>query len=135
MVKKTDTWWLLLKVITIRAKLYCLHNVSTVQTQLSVFNRFACFWPKGYQLGSLGKSHQNGDYLKQAIRKVVFQQESNLQESSGIFRIFPQESKLQPLESNLQESSGIFRIFPQESNLQPFDYRTCSLWITASCWV
>ena len=43
------------------------------------FNRFACFWPKGYQLGSLGKSHQNGDYLKQAMRKIVFPQESNLQ--------------------------------------------------------
>ena len=34
---------------------------------------------KGYQLGSLGKSHQNGDYLKQAMRKIVFPQESNLQ--------------------------------------------------------
>ena len=27
------------------------------------------FWFKGYQRGSLGKSHQNGDYLKQAKRK------------------------------------------------------------------
>ena len=45
----------------------------------SYFNRLACFWPKGYQLGSLGKSHQNGDYLKQAMRKIVFPQESNLQ--------------------------------------------------------
>ena len=34
-----------------------------------MFNRFACFWPKGYQRGSLGKSHQNRDYLKQAMRK------------------------------------------------------------------
>ena len=41
------------------------------------FNRFACFWPTGYQLGSLGKSHQNGDYLKQAMRKIVFPQEDN----------------------------------------------------------
>ena len=41
--------------------------------------RFACFWPKGYQLGTLGKSHQNGDYSKQAMRKIVFPQESNLQ--------------------------------------------------------
>ena len=32
-----------------------------------------------YQLGSLGKSHQNGDYLKEAMRKIVFPQESNLQ--------------------------------------------------------
>ena len=34
-----------------------------------MFNRFAYFWPKDYQRGSLGKSHQNGDYLKQAMRK------------------------------------------------------------------
>ena len=33
------------------------------------FNRFACFWPKGYQLGSLGKSHQNGE--KKKINKVL----------------------------------------------------------------
>ena len=50
----------------------------------NLFNRFACFWPKGYQLGSLGKSHQNGDYLKQAMRKIVFPQESNLQTSKNI---------------------------------------------------
>ena len=43
------------------------------------FNRCACFWPKGYQLGSLGKSHQNGDYLNRAMRKIVLPQESNLQ--------------------------------------------------------
>ena len=34
-----------------------------------MFNRFVYFWPNSYQLGSLGKSHQNGDYLKQAMRK------------------------------------------------------------------
>ena len=34
-----------------------------------MFNRFACIWPKSYQRGSLGKSHQNGDYLKQAMQK------------------------------------------------------------------
>ena len=33
------------------------------------FNYFACFWPKGYQRGSLGKSHQNDDYLKQAMQR------------------------------------------------------------------
>ena len=38
-------------------------------TTSELFNRFACFWPKGYQRGSLRKSHQNGDYLKQAKRK------------------------------------------------------------------
>ena len=35
-----------------------------------MFNRFACFWLKGYQRGSLGKSDQNGDYLKQAMQKT-----------------------------------------------------------------
>ena len=49
-----------------------------IREQHMGFNRFACFWPKGYQLGSLGKSHQNGDYLKEAMRKIVFPQESNL---------------------------------------------------------
>ena len=54
----------------------CTLNENSGKTN---FNRFACFWPKGYQLGSLGKSHQNDDYLKQAMRKIVFPQESNLQ--------------------------------------------------------
>ena len=27
-------------------------------------NCLRAFWPTGYQHGSLGKSHQNGDYLK-----------------------------------------------------------------------
>ena len=34
-----------------------------------MFYRFACFWPKGYQRGSRGKSHQNGEYLQPAMRK------------------------------------------------------------------
>ena len=54
------------------------HNQHLINN-LRHFNRFACFWPKGYQLGSLGKSHQNGDYLNEAMRKIVFPQESNLQ--------------------------------------------------------
>ena len=37
-----------------------------------MFNGVACFWPKGYQRESLGKSDQNDDYLKQAMQKVVF---------------------------------------------------------------
>ena len=41
------------------------------EQQIVVFNRFACFWPKGYQRVSLVKSHQNGDYLKQAMRKKL----------------------------------------------------------------
>ena len=40
-----------------------------------LFNRFACFWPKGYQPESLGKSHQNGDYLKQAMQKTCLSTE------------------------------------------------------------
>ena len=43
------------------------------------FNHFACFWPKCYQRGSLGKSHQKGDYLKQAMQNIVSSQDSNLQ--------------------------------------------------------
>ena len=35
-----------------------------------LFNRFACFWPKGYEGRSLVKSHQNGDYLKEPMRKT-----------------------------------------------------------------
>ena len=63
-----------------RSEQTCLrHQGDQKLNKLGYFNRFACFWPKGYQLGSLGKSHQNGDYLKQAMRKVVFPQESNLQ--------------------------------------------------------
>ena len=36
---------------------------------LMFINRLRACWPKGYQRGSLGKSHKNGDYLKQAMRK------------------------------------------------------------------
>ena len=34
-----------------------------------MFNRLRAFWPKDCQSGSPGKTHQNGDYLKQAMRK------------------------------------------------------------------
>ena len=34
-----------------------------------MLNRLRAIWSKGYLRGSLGKSHQNGDYLKQAMRK------------------------------------------------------------------
>ena len=34
-----------------------------------LFNRFACFRLKGYQRGSLWKSHQKATTLKQAMRK------------------------------------------------------------------
>ena len=42
---------------------------SRLQAIVLMLIRFACFWPKGYQRGSVEKSHQNGDYLKQAMRK------------------------------------------------------------------
>ena len=32
-------------------------------------NRLLAIWPKGYQSRSLGKSHQNSNYLNQAMRK------------------------------------------------------------------
>ena len=35
-----------------------------------MFNHLRGIWPKGYQRGSLGKSHKNGDQLKQAMRKI-----------------------------------------------------------------
>ena len=34
-----------------------------------MFNRLRTIWPKGYQHGSLGKSHQKGDYLKTSNAK------------------------------------------------------------------
>ena len=34
-----------------------------------MLNRLRAFRPKSYQRKSQGKSHQNGDYLKQAMRK------------------------------------------------------------------
>ena len=33
-------------------------------TRRQIFNRLHAIWAKRYQRGSLGKSHQNGDYLK-----------------------------------------------------------------------
>ena len=47
---------------------------------LFIINRLHAIWIKNYQRGSLRKSHQNGDYLKnKQCEKVVFPQESNLQ--------------------------------------------------------
>ena len=47
----------------------CLQTIIDCCSINAKSNRFACFWRKGYQRGSLGKSHQNGDNLKQAMRK------------------------------------------------------------------
>ena len=52
--------------ILIISQLWCFWRL---QARVLMFNRLACFWPKGYQRESLGKSHQNGDYLKQAMQK------------------------------------------------------------------
>ena len=41
-----------------------------------MFNRMRGFWPTGYQRASLEKSHQNGYYIKQAMQKVILQQDS-----------------------------------------------------------
>ena len=49
----------------------------TFAGQSLMFNRFACFLPKGYQRGSLGYSHQIGDFLKQAMRKSCLSTGSN----------------------------------------------------------
>ena len=34
-----------------------------------MFNHLCTVWPTGYQRGSLGKSHQNGEYSKQTMWK------------------------------------------------------------------
>ena len=48
-----------------------------------MFNRLRAIWPKGYQGGSVEKIHQNGAYLKQAVRKSCLptSKNSNLQPS------------------------------------------------------
>ena len=66
-------------MVIIISQLRCFFLTFAGQSFNILIVFFACFWPKGYQLGSLGKSHQNGDYLKEAMRKIVFPQESNLQ--------------------------------------------------------
>ena len=56
-----------------------LRLLKNKKMKITTFNRFACFWPEGYHRGSLGKSHQNGYYLKRAMRKSCLPQDSNLQ--------------------------------------------------------
>ena len=38
---------------------------------LFIINRLHAIWPKGYQRGSLRKSHQNGDFLKASNRLII----------------------------------------------------------------
>ena len=33
-----------------------------------IINRLRALWPKGYQRGSLRKSHQNGEFLKDFLK-------------------------------------------------------------------
>ena len=54
------------------------------------FNHFTCFWPKDYQSGSLGKSHQNGNYEKTS-KKVILSKDSNLQPLDYQFIALPLE--------------------------------------------
>ena len=42
-----------------------------------MFNCLQAIWPKGYQCGSLGKRHQNGDYLKQ-VSQLSYHRTSKL---------------------------------------------------------
>ena len=68
-------------------QLSCRRIMPTFRTKNKfnfLFNRFACFWSKGYQRGSLGKSHQNGDYLKQAMRKKSDATEKSLKSQKNL---------------------------------------------------
>ena len=51
--------------------LHCSYSNCDVLTFAGflMFNRWGALWPQGLQRGSLGKIHQNGEYLKQAIQK------------------------------------------------------------------
>ena len=44
-----------------------------------LFNCLRAFSDEGYQGGSLGKSHENSDYQKQAMQKSCLPQDSNMQ--------------------------------------------------------
>ena len=46
--------------------LFYLRCFDVCWPELLIFNRLRAIWPTGYQRGSQGKSHQNGDYLKKA---------------------------------------------------------------------
>ena len=62
------------QLVDVFACSYCMQNSAdcfSLECYLKTyyFNCLRTFWPKGYQCKSLGKSHQFGDYLKQAMRK------------------------------------------------------------------
>ena len=44
-------------------------SLITIAGRVLMLSRSRAFWPKGYQHGSLGKSHQNSDYLQQGMWK------------------------------------------------------------------
>ena len=58
-------------MILVISKTILKNSSGTVKkfSKVILFNCFACFWPNGYQRESLGKSHQNSDYFKEAMRK------------------------------------------------------------------
>ena len=44
--------------------------LGAVKAQLIELQSLMCYtWPKNYHRGSLRKSHQNGDYIKQSMQK------------------------------------------------------------------
>ena len=54
-------------VLSLAAADFTCFTNSFTKTGKKMPDRLRTFWPKGYQRGSLGKSHQNGNYLKQAM--------------------------------------------------------------------
>ena len=54
---------------TLACKRQKLHNMMFLTFAGQSFNVESFCVPKGYQRGRQGKSHQNGDHLKQAMRK------------------------------------------------------------------
>ena len=45
--------------------------MRTCAAEMHLINRLRAIWPKGYQHGSLRKSHQNGDFLKASNAKKL----------------------------------------------------------------
>ena len=46
-------------------------GLDHLQQQIFIFNRLRAIWSKGYQRGSLRKSHQNGNFLKASNAKKL----------------------------------------------------------------
>ena len=50
-----------------KKKLTILHSLFLANQFM--FSRLHATWPTGFQRGIIGKSHQNGNYVKRAMRK------------------------------------------------------------------